>query len=395
MLEKEHGTPVSLETVLKDAVRHCPRAEIMWLMAAKEKWMSGNIPGAREILLEAFVANPESEQIWLAAAKLEWESSEYQRARVLLSKARDRAPSERVWMKSALLEAELGEFNQTLSILDAGIAKYPAFAKFYMMAGQTCMDIPQPDNKKGDAARARDYYQKGIKQCPTSVPLWRLVIRLEESVRGVNKARSMMELARLKMPLSEEVWLESIRLERRAGNEKMAESLMAKALQDCPASGLLWAEEITTCNKAQQKSKSVEALKRCDNDHFVIMAVAQLFEKDRKIPKARKWFDRAVALSPRLGDAWAHYYAFELRQNAATASMAVTAPTSTTGEPVVSLSEAVLSRCVASEPNRGELWCAVSKSTEYRRADISIVLKKVVERMIVGAVSYKSEPPNQ
>jgi pre-mRNA-processing factor 6 len=25
MLEKEHGTPSSLETMLKDAVRHCPR----------------------------------------------------------------------------------------------------------------------------------------------------------------------------------------------------------------------------------------------------------------------------------------------------------------------------------------------------------------------------------
>ena len=67
------------------------------------------------------------------------------------------------------------------------------------------------------------------------------------------------------MPLEEEIWLESIRLERRAGNEKMAESLMAKVLKDIPASGLLWAEEISTCSKTAQKSKSVEALKRCDN----------------------------------------------------------------------------------------------------------------------------------
>ena len=396
MLEKEHGTPESLETMLKDAVRHCPEAEIMWLMAAKEKWMSGNVPGAREILLEAFVANPESEQIWLAAAKLEWESNEYQRARVLLSKARDRAPSERVWMKSALLEAEQANFAQTLLILDEGIVKYPTFAKFYMMAGQTCMEVSQGVKGSGDAVRARDYYQKGIKQCPTSIPLWRLVIRLEESVRGVNKARSMMELARLKMPLSDEVWLESIRLERRAGNEKMAESLMAKALQDCPASGLLWAEEITTCNKAQQKSKSVEALKRCDNDHFVIMAVAQLFEKDRKVPKARKWFDRAVALSPRLGDAWAHYYAFELRQAAAVTAAPASSSSSSDSTQPLSLSEVVLSRCVASEPNRGELWCAVSKSMEFRRAEVSVVLKKVVERMILGSsptFSVENEVP--
>lgn len=392
MLEKEHGTSSSLETMLKDAVRHCPRAEIMWLMAAKEKWMSGDVPGARAILIEAFDANPESEQIWLAAAKLEWESSEFQRARVLLSKARDRAPSERVWMKSALLEAEQQDSVRTLALLDEGILKYPLFAKFYMMAGQSCMEIGE--RKEGDAAKARDYYQRGIKQCPTSVPLWRLVIKLEESARGVNKARSMMELARLKMPLNEEIWLESVRMERRAGNEKLAENLMAKALQDCPASGLLWAEEITTCNKAQQKSKSVEALKRCDNDHFVIMAVARLFEKDRKFPKARKWFDRAVALSPRVGDAWAYYYAFELRQAALVP--AVSAPTSSTStEPIQTLCEAVLIRCIHCEPNRGELWCAVSKSTEYRRADIGTILRKVVERMIVGSGEIKNEPPQQ
>ena len=128
------------------------------MMAAKEKWLNGNVPGARAILVEvtplrpasyidpvnithplplkhtryppiylllvtlpglltptlylsihtlsqydthctlfyqAFDANPDSEQIWLAAVKLEWENSEIQRARVLLAKARERAPSPR------------------------------------------------------------------------------------------------------------------------------------------------------------------------------------------------------------------------------------------------------------------------------------------------------------
>lgn len=169
---------------------------------------------------------------------------------------------------------------------------------------------------------------------------------------------------------------------------------MAKALQDCPASGLLWAEEITTCNKAQQKSRSVEALKRCDNDPFVIMAVAQLFEKDRKVGKARKWFDRAVSINPQLGDAWSNYYAFELRQAAAVSAAPASSSSSNESSHPLSLSEAVLSRCVASEPNKGELWCSVSKSMEFRRADVSVVLKKVVERMILGSsetLSVKNE----
>ncbi|CAM9945628.1 unnamed protein product, partial [Choristocarpus tenellus] len=60
--------------------------------------------------------------------------------------------------------------------------------------------------------------------------------------------------------------------------------------------------------------KSLEALKRCDNNPSVIAAVARRFWSDRKYPKARKWFNRAVTLDPDAGDAWAAYYAFELMQ---------------------------------------------------------------------------------
>lgn len=49
--------------MLKKAVTHCPRAEMLWLMAAKEKWLSHDVDGARTILKEAFLANPDSEQV--------------------------------------------------------------------------------------------------------------------------------------------------------------------------------------------------------------------------------------------------------------------------------------------------------------------------------------------
>lgn len=50
------------------------RAQVLWLMAAKEKWVGGDVPAARHILKLAFDANPESEDIWLAAFKLEFEN---------------------------------------------------------------------------------------------------------------------------------------------------------------------------------------------------------------------------------------------------------------------------------------------------------------------------------
>lgn len=64
----------------------------------------------------------------------------------------------------------------------------------------------------------------------------------------------------------------------------------------------------------RDSGKSLEALKRCDNDPHVITAVARRFWADRKYAKARKWFNRAITLDPNMGDAWAASYAFELQQ---------------------------------------------------------------------------------
>jgi hypothetical protein len=36
---------------------------VLWLMAAKEKWLAGDVGEARRILSEAFAANPDSEEV--------------------------------------------------------------------------------------------------------------------------------------------------------------------------------------------------------------------------------------------------------------------------------------------------------------------------------------------
>lgn len=82
--------------------------QVLWLMAAKSRWLAGDVAGARTILALAFKANPNSEEIWLAAVKLESESNELEHARKLLAKARASAPTARVLMKSVRLEWCLG-----------------------------------------------------------------------------------------------------------------------------------------------------------------------------------------------------------------------------------------------------------------------------------------------
>lgn len=87
------------------------------------------------------------------------------------------------------------------------------------------------------------------------------------------------------------------RVELAADDSKAAESQLAKGLQECPGSGQLWAQAVGMAARPQRKSKSAEGLKRCDNDPHIICAVAQLFLQERKIERARDWFNRCVLMN--------------------------------------------------------------------------------------------------
>jgi pre-mRNA-processing factor 6 len=366
-LERSYGTTQSLDAVLNNATKQLPRSEIFWLLRAKDLWLHGNINEARLVLTDAFAANPNSQDLWLAAAKLELENGEVERARVLLQRARERAPTDRVYMKSAILERGDGQLGTALQLIEEGIGLYPKFSKLYMIGGQICSDdLPK---QKSSLTRARQFYQRGLQQSPSNAVLWVLASRLEERAGSFDvdpnstnmsssstKARSLLELARLQNPKNPELLLESIRLERRWGNSKLADSLMAQALQECPTSGLLLSENIVTAPRVEQKSKSAHAIQQCPDDPRVIFAVASLFASDRKWDKARKWFDRAVTLDRDQGDAWARFYAFEMKHG-------------TTEQ-----QEKVMERCVQADPKHGEIWTSVMKDMSNRKKTVAEIL---------------------
>ena len=372
-LERNNGTPESLDDVLKAASERLPRVELFWLLRAKEKWLAKDVDTARDILTQAFAANPDSEAVWLAAAKLEWETGEQERARVLLQRARERAPTQRVYMKSALLEREYGRYADALELIDEGITTYPKFPKLYMMGGQICSE--DLVKQKSNLEKARKVYQAGLTECPNSIVLWILASRLEESAHtflgnettkagvGVTKARSLLELARLKNPKTPELWLEAVRLERRNGNPKLADTLMARALQECPNSGILLAEDIEQAPKVGKKAKSTVAIQRCPESPFVIAAVASFFASKRQIDKARKWLERAVVLNPDIGDFWGRYLAFEVQHG------------------TKEQQQSVKDRCVKAEPKHGEIWQSVMKDMSNRHKSIEEGLMLVVERI--------------
>ena len=114
-----------------------------------------------------------------------------------------------------------------------------------------------------------------LKKNPGSIPLWLLLSRLEEKSGQLTKARSVLEKSRLKNPQCPELWLEAVRIEVRGGKKNIAMANMAKAMQECPSAGILWAEAIFLESRPQRKTKSVDALKKCEHDPHVLLAVAK------------------------------------------------------------------------------------------------------------------------
>ncbi|KAE8400412.1 PRP1 splicing factor, N-terminal-domain-containing protein [Aspergillus pseudonomiae] len=357
-LERNHGTKEALWQVLEKAVEACPQSEELWLLLAKEKWQTGEIDEARRVLGRAFNQNPNNEDIWLAAVKLEADAQQTDQARELLATARREAGTDRVWVKSVAFERQLGNADEALDLVNQGLQLYPKADKLWMMKGQ----IYESQNKY---PQAREAYGTGTRACSRSVPLWLLASRLEEKAGAVVKARSVLDRARLAVPKSAELWTESVRVERRANNMAQAKILMARALQEVPTSGLLWSESIWHLEpRAQRKARSLEAIKKVDNDPILFITVARIFWGERRLEKAMTWFEKAIVSDSDLGDGWAWYYKFLLQHG--------------TEEKRAD----VVSKCVSTEPKHGEVWQSVAKDPTNAHKSTEEILKSVAERLL-------------
>lgn len=240
-------------------------------------------------------------------------------------------------MKSAVLERMLKNYPAALKILSDAIELFPSYSKLWVIKGQIL------DEDLSEVDKAREHYSLAVRKIPKSTLLWILASKLEEKMGVAIKARALLEKARLLNPKTPELWVEAVQVERRSGNIAMAKALLAKALQDCPKSGALWCENIMMEARPQRKARSTDALKNCENDPLVVTTIARLFWFERKIDKARNWFDRACKTDPDMGDSWAWWYKFELAFGSKEQQ------------------EHVFNRCVAAEPRHGIEWPQESK----------------------------------
>lgn len=356
-LERNHGTREALCQILERAVKACPQNETLWMQLAKEKWQAGDINAARLVLSNAFKQNPNNEDIWLAAVKLEADNKQIDHALELLKTARREAGTDRVWIKSAAFERQLGHTDEALDLVNQAIQLYPQSDKLWMMKGQIY-------EGKGNFNKAREAYRTGVLSCPKSIPLWLLAYRLEERTGSIVKARSLLDRARLAVPVHPQLWVESVRLERRAGNMTAANNLMAQALQAMPASGLLWSEKIWYLeSRTQRKPRSLEAVKKVDNDATLFVIVARIFWEERRLEKAATWFEKAILLNNDLGDTWAWYYKFLMQHG------------------TEEKRQEVISKCILCEPRHGEIWQSVSKDPANAFKTIHETIIEVVSRL--------------
>ena len=353
--ERNNGSEISELQLLEKACEACPSSVHLWLALAKAKRKGEDgINESRRVLGRAFNQLSSNEDIYLAAVELEANTGNNTEARVLLKTAREQAGTDRVWYKSVAFERQQGNEEVALDLCIAALQLYPKQAKLHMQKGQIYTSqrkVPQ----------AREAYNIGTRACPTSIPLFLLLSRLEESSGVIVKARSVLERGIMTSPKSAELRLEAIRVERRAGNTPQAKVLMAKALQALPTSGLLWSESIWHLEpRTQRKPRSLEAIKKCDNDSTLFVTVARVFWGERRLEKAANWFEKAILLDADLGDTWAWYLKF-LNQHGEEEKI-----------------KEVIAKAVISEPRHGEVWQGVAKQPANRGLGVEGVLRMAV-----------------
>ncbi|KAI3483330.1 hypothetical protein L1887_53821 [Cichorium endivia] len=328
------GSPLTCAAIVKatielDLDEQDRRA--VWVEEAQSALERGCVQVARSILAYTLREFPDRPAIWLSAVALEQAHGTRDAVEALLERAvASCAQAEEFVAAICARKVDGGRYprreggahpcirrqhcaisarpNVRLELVDAAVAKFPKHDKLYMMGGQLKRTVAT------DAAQgirdAREYYARGVRNCPTSIPLWILASRLEEEAGLVIRARALLEKARMHAP-SPTIWSESIAVEHRAGSTSQARTLLSRALQDLPSSGQLWALAVAFEPRTGRKTKMADALKKTADDSRVLAVVAQQFALESKIPQARKWFHRAVAADPDNADAWAAWYRFD------------------------------------------------------------------------------------
>lgn len=106
--------------------------------------------------------------------------------------------------------------------------------------------------------------------------LWTLLSKIECKRDNYEQACSVLRKAKNCNPETPELYLEEIKIESKPGrNHAKADAMMIEALKIFKNSGILWAEAISRGVPSERIKMSQEALKVCENDPHVVLAIAK------------------------------------------------------------------------------------------------------------------------
>lgn len=334
---KRYSSTEILYQSFEQSITANPSFEEFWLRFAKEKWMNGDVDGARNILRKAFKKNSQSVDIWLAAIKLETSNKFYEKASELLAKARTKLKDPRMWYKSVTLERQLGHNDAALDLVAEGLTQFENTDKLHMQKGQILEDL----NKFEEA---REAYATGVRICENSVNLWILLAHNLMSSKLTIKARSALDKAIIKNPDSDKLWIAKIELERSLKNYQEVRNLVNQAYQKFRNSPLIWYEKLKVVGKRSEMKKNfVEAMKETNSDPLILLAVGANFYIESKYDKAKIWFERSIGADKDFGDAWCWLYVFYKKKNQS--------------EELLQL----VKEFKIAEPKHGKVWPSVAK----------------------------------
>lgn len=280
------------------AVKQCPEVVDFWLeyceIVSKDCQMAGI-----QVLEEALTHHPANIQLFLRLSKLYCAAGDFEKAK----KSLIQCESGKAWKQAALLELSQGNTASARQTLLTGIEKYPKYPRLYLLLAGLETDF------QAKLAAC----ELGMRQCPEAAQVWELAAKLEETQGTVIRARFLLEKARRHCP-SDQVWVHSAGLEFRHGSAKAGQTLLLEGLRKFPQSGELWAEAIRQEPRQTRKAKTVDGLEKCPNSPQIMLEAAKLFWEDRKVNKARMWFQKCVDCAGKWGDAAVLWYWFETLQ---------------------------------------------------------------------------------
>ena len=367
--ERMHGSQEGLDELLSLAVRTHPDSAEFWMRLAKCFIIRSDIETARATLIKAQETCKNQEAIYFARVHLEKECNNLESAREIIMEARGNLPeSEDCWLESIKLERQFGKHNESLKIAKEATKKLPNSIKITLELANIFEGLSMPNDAKKILEKSTS-----TKAGKVDTSLWIKLILLEEKYVGVKKARAVYEncKSRLNFMKNAELWIQIIRMEQRVDNNEAVKSMVTLALKECPNNGELWSISIELELKSRRKAKSIDALQKCD-DVYVILSVMKLFWSERKMEKTRSWLERAVQLSPDIGDSWAYYLKFiELQcENEGRGNL--------------------ISRMKNAEPSEGRMWKSITDIPENWRMSPEDVLLQVAEMVDIELEKYSN-----